>query len=78
MNLINTKKELGGGGGKLGQYTGWIIDQLESEVGVLVEQRVIESQVPGSNCDVMCTDSKVSLWYRWGLPFRILRSQSTG
>ena len=33
MNLIFTKKNWGGGGGKMGQYTGWIIDQLESEVG---------------------------------------------
>ena len=48
MNLINIKKNWGGGGGgaKKGQYTGWIIDQLESEVGVLVEQRVIDSQSP--------------------------------
>ena len=33
-----------GGGRGMGQYTGWIIDQLESEVEVLVEQRVIEPQ----------------------------------
>ena len=30
----------------MGQYTRWIIDQVEGEVGVLVEQRVIESQSP--------------------------------
>ena len=80
MNLIYTKKEFGGGGGGENGVKGGGGERKNGlKVGVLVEQRVIESQVPGSNCDLMCTDSKVSLWYRWGAPFRThTRSQSTG
>ena len=70
----------------MGQYR---VDnhQLESEVGALVEQGVIDlgqgPKVPvhwvWCACDLMFTDSKVSLWYRWGWPSRTVTwSQSTG
>ena len=48
----------------MGQYLVDIINQLESEVGVS------KSLYTGLDCDLMCTDSKVSLRYCWGWPSR--------
>ena len=54
---------------------------LDNEVAVLVKQRVIDvGHGPYSlDCDLMCTDSRVSLWCRWGWQSRTFTwSQSTG